>query len=315
MTTGPLGKVSASIGHSTLCGCGVGSGDGVGGGGSCLFSGQQGQTGTYSSEPLWPTCWCERWDKLPQQTRGNRLPRECTRPRTRPRWVDPWTRRGPWWPAGSFTNEGAPGTGRGVATGLREDHGHRSSWTRVHVIWAAHAEGVHTHPHAREHVSAQAALPWEKQVPPGPAQGTAPSSEISLPPKATTDRLGGEVPLHQEFQLCQILGCLNLPPLPAPKWGKTQAGLWERDAECLSLLSTVWNLHWPFTSLPASSQLFRALMQTVCRAACSPSPASSCLRIGSCRMGNRGLRGEKTTNRSLVYKAELKTFFMHSRLL
>lgn len=126
---------------------------------------------------------------------------------------------------------------------------------------------------------------------------------------------GRGVPLHQEFQLPQILGCLNLPPLPAPKRRKTQAGLWEGAPERLSLLSTVWNLHWPFTSLPASSQLFRALMQTVCRAACSPSPASSCLRIGSCRMGNRGLRGEKTTNRSLVYKAELKTFFMHSRLL
>lgn len=122
-------------------------------------------------------------------------------------------------------------------------------------------------------------------------------------------------PLHQEFQLCQILGCLNLPPLLAPKRRKTQARLWEGAPERLSLLSTVWNLHWPFTSLPASSQLFRTLMQTVCRAACSPSPASSCLRIGSCRMGNRGLRGEKTTNRSLVYKAELKTFFMHSRLL
>lgn len=65
------------------------------------------------------------------------------------------------------------------------------------------------------------------------------------------------------------------------------------------------------------TRLFTAiqgLMQTICRAACLPSPASSGLLIGSCRMGNRGLRGEKTTNRSLVYKAELKTFFMHSGL-
>lgn len=36
-------------------------------------------------------------------------------------------------------------------------------------------------------------------------------------------------------------------------------------------LSTVWNLRWPFTSLPGSSQLFRALMQTMCRAAWAPS--------------------------------------------
>lgn len=126
---------------------------------------------------------------------------------------------------------------------------------------------------------------------------------------------------HGAFPLGQLLPCVNLPPLPDPKWRKTQARLREGAPEPsafpkrLSLLSTVWNLHWPFTSLPASSQLFRALMQTVCRAACSPSPTSSCFLIGSCRMGNRGLRGEKTTNRSLVYKAELKTFFMHSRLL
>jgi hypothetical protein len=43
--------------------------------------------------------------------------------------------------------------------------------------------------------------------------------------------------------------------------------------------------------------------------------SSSCLLIGSCRMGNQGLKGEKTTNRSLVYEAELKTLLMYSRLL
>ena len=42
VTTGPLGKVSVSIAHSTLCGCGVGSG----GGWFCLFLGEQGQTGS-----------------------------------------------------------------------------------------------------------------------------------------------------------------------------------------------------------------------------------------------------------------------------
>ena len=42
VTTGPLGKVSASIAHSTFCGCGVGSG----GGWFCLFLGEQGQTGS-----------------------------------------------------------------------------------------------------------------------------------------------------------------------------------------------------------------------------------------------------------------------------
>ena len=72
--------------------------------------------------------------------------------------------------------------------------GHCSSWTRVHVIWAAHAERVHTHPCAREHVSTRAGLPWEKRVPPGPAEGTAPSSESSPAPPLQTGMGGPPAP-------------------------------------------------------------------------------------------------------------------------
>lgn len=76
-----------------------------------------------------------------------------------------------------------------VLPGLREDRGHCSSWTR-----AAHAEGVHTHPRAREHVSAQAALPWEKWVPPVPAQGTAPPQKAPCPLKLPQTGRGGGPP-------------------------------------------------------------------------------------------------------------------------
>lgn len=46
------------------------------------------------------------------------------------------------------------------------------------------------------------------------------------------------------------------------------------EAPCPAINSLEFTLA-PFSSLPGSSQLLRALMQTICRAACLPSPAAA----------------------------------------
>lgn len=114
------------------------------------------------------------------------------------------------------------------------------------------------------------------------------------------------------------------PVLCAPLFGFNMEGNEGPDGtapspeEISETLSPCYQQHGIYTGPYTTTRLFTASQGLNANHMQSPllSPgSSSCLLIGSCRMGNQGLRGEKTTNRSLVYEAELKTLLMYSQLL
>lgn len=134
--------------------------------------------------------------------------------------------------------------------------------------------------------------------------------------KPTAEYKWGVVLVHQEFQLCRLFPVSGIvPSTPQHQSGgkhrpDSGQGLQNPKRVSEAPLPAINSLEFTLALyiITRSSQLFRALMQTICRAACSPSPASSCFLIGSCRMGNRGLRGEKQQTDLLSTKQNSKHF-------
>lgn len=126
-----------------------------------------------------------------------------------------------------------------------------------------------------------ACVPMKQRAPTGPQQERAHCSES--PPQSTNWGGGGTSPAPRILTMLASSCVWNSPSTQrlqdrgthGPDSGK---GLGHpksvSEAPCPAINSLEFTLA-PFSSLPGSSQLLRALMQTICRAACLPSPAAA----------------------------------------